>query len=76
MQRVISYTRFSPRKQARGLNEIRQMESVAAWCKENGYVLDANDQYAGELVSRSGREACASLRVLSTLRVLRSPSAR
>lgn len=45
MQRVISYTRFSSRKQARGLSEIRQMESAAAWCNENGYVLDVNDQY-------------------------------
>lgn len=45
MQRIISYTRFSSRKQARGLSEVRQIENAAAWCRANGYVLDVNDQY-------------------------------
>lgn len=46
MTRVISYTRFSSRKQAKGLSYARQLEAARKWCEKNGYVLDEHDQFA------------------------------
>lgn len=46
MPRVISYTRFSSRKQAKGLSYVRQIEAAREWCAENGYTLDESDQFA------------------------------
>lgn len=51
MPRVISYTRFSSRKQARGLSYVRQIESAREWCRENGYTLDESDQFNDHGVS-------------------------
>jgi len=45
MARVISYTRFSSRKQAKGLSYVRQIEAAREWCDKNGYTLDDADQY-------------------------------
>lgn len=44
--RVISYTRFSSRKQSKGLSYVRQMEAAREWCAKNGYTLDESDQFA------------------------------
>lgn len=44
--RVISYTRFSSRKQAKGLSYVRQLEAAREWCARNGYTLDESDQFA------------------------------
>lgn len=41
-QRVISYTRFSSRKQAKGDSLRRQTSSAAEWCKRHGYELDTS----------------------------------
>lgn len=38
--RVISYTRFSSRKQAKGLSYVRQVESARDWCKQHNLTLD------------------------------------
>ena len=43
--RVISYTRFGSRKQAKGLSYVRQIESAREWCAANGYTLDDSDQF-------------------------------
>lgn len=45
MPRVISYTRFSSRKQAKGLSYVRQMEAAREWCAKQGYTLDDSDQF-------------------------------
>lgn len=45
MPRVISYTRFSSRKQAKGLSYVRQIEAARQWCRENGYILDESDEF-------------------------------
>lgn len=42
MPRVISYTRFSSRKQASGDSYRRQTEAALRWCKENGLELDTS----------------------------------
>ena len=41
-QRVISYTRFSSRKQARGDSLRRQIHNASVWCEKNGYELDTS----------------------------------
>lgn len=46
MTRVISYTRFSSRKQAKGLSYVRQLEAAREWCSKHGYTLDESDQFA------------------------------
>jgi DNA invertase Pin-like site-specific DNA recombinase len=38
--KVISYTRFSSKRQAKGDSFRRQTEMSAKWCRENGYELD------------------------------------
>lgn len=43
--RVISYTRFSSRKQARGLSYVRQIEAAREWCAKHGYTLEEEDQF-------------------------------
>jgi DNA invertase Pin-like site-specific DNA recombinase len=48
MPRVISYARFSSRKQAKGLSLARQIASAEAWCKENGHTLESEDRYKDE----------------------------
>lgn len=48
MPRVISYARFSSRKQAKGLSLSRQVEAAEEWCKKNGYTLESGDQYKDE----------------------------
>ena len=48
MPRVISYARFSSRKQAKGLSLSRQIEAATEWCKKNGYTLEAGDQFKDE----------------------------
>ncbi|MEM8516304.1 recombinase family protein [Janthinobacterium sp. CAN_S7] len=48
MPRVISYARFSSRKQAKGLSLARQIEAAEKWCKEKGYTLESGDQYKDE----------------------------
>lgn len=40
MPRVISYTRFSSRRQAKGDSYRRQTEMALTWCRENGLELD------------------------------------
>jgi len=45
MPRVLSYTRFSSRKQAKGLSYVRQIELARQWCRENGHVLDESDEF-------------------------------
>lgn len=40
MPRVISYTRFSTRRQAAGDSYRRQTEAALRWCKEHGHELD------------------------------------
>lgn len=40
MPRVISYTRFSTRRQAAGDSYRRQTEAAMKWCKEHGHELD------------------------------------
>lgn len=45
-RRVISYTRFSSRKQAKGLSYSRQIEAAKEWCEEHGLTLDESDQFA------------------------------
>lgn len=40
MSRVISYTRFSTRRQAAGDSYRRQTEAALKWCKEHGHELD------------------------------------
>ncbi|MDD2875541.1 MAG: recombinase family protein, partial [Azoarcus sp.] len=42
MPRVISYTRFSSRKQAAGDSYRRQTEAALRWCKEHGHELDTS----------------------------------
>lgn len=42
MSRVISYTRFSSRKQAAGDSYRRQTEAALRWCKEHGHELDTS----------------------------------
>ncbi|WP_160170179.1 recombinase family protein, partial [Ralstonia sp. AU12-08] len=57
-RRVISYTRFSSRKQAAGHSYARQLEAAQKWCKENGYTLDESDRYRDLGVSAySGRNS-------------------
>ena len=48
MPRVISYARFSSRKQAKGLSLIRQIELAKAWCEKHGHKLDEDDQFKDE----------------------------
>lgn len=43
--RVISYTRFSSRKQAKGLSYVRQIEAAREWCAKHGYTLEEEDQF-------------------------------
>ena len=43
--RVISYTRFSSRKQAKGLSYVRQIEAAREWCARHGYTLEDEDQF-------------------------------
>lgn len=43
--RVISYTRFSSRKQAKGLSYVRQIEAAREWCSRHGYTLEDDDQF-------------------------------
>lgn len=58
MTRVISYTRFSSKRQAKGVSYARQIEAARKWCAANGYVLDENDQYEDLGVSGfSGKNA-------------------
>ena len=45
MTRVISYTRFSSRKQAKGLSYARQIEAAKEWCTQNGHTLDEEDKF-------------------------------
>lgn len=40
MTRVISYTRFSSARQAKGDSYRRQTEMAMKWCRDNGHVLD------------------------------------
>lgn len=40
--RVISYTRFSSRRQRHGRSEERQGDAARAWCERNGLELDEN----------------------------------
>lgn len=49
--RVLSYARFSTRKQAKGSSIERQVELAKEWCKQNNYVLDEAGQYTDEGVS-------------------------
>jgi DNA invertase Pin-like site-specific DNA recombinase len=66
MPRIISYTRFSSRKQAKGVSYARQVEAARKWCEAHGYVLDENDKYEDLGVSAfSGKNAAAG--ALSTL---------
>lgn len=44
-RRVISYTRFSSRKQAKGLSYTRQIEAARDWCVKKGYDFDKTEQY-------------------------------
>ncbi len=43
--RVISYTRFSSRKQAKGTSYVRQVESAKAWCDKHGLSLASDGEY-------------------------------
>lgn len=40
--RIISYTRFSSKRQAHGKSEERQGDAAQKWCRENGFELDEN----------------------------------
>lgn len=40
--RVISYTRFSSKRQSRGKSEERQWDAARDWCERNGFELDEN----------------------------------
>lgn len=40
--RVISYTRFSSRRQSHGKSEERQEDAARSWCVRNGFELDEN----------------------------------
>lgn len=42
MQRVISYTRFSSRRQAKGDSYRRQTEMALTWCRDNSLELDTS----------------------------------
>lgn len=42
MPRVISYTRFSSSRQAKGDSYRRQTEMALSWCRENGHELDTS----------------------------------
>lgn len=42
MPRVISYTRFSSRRQAKGDSYRRQTDMALTWCRENGLELDTS----------------------------------
>jgi DNA invertase Pin-like site-specific DNA recombinase len=44
--RVLSYTRFSTRKQAKGSSTERQVGMARDWCKINGYTLDESEEFA------------------------------
>lgn len=60
MPRVISYTRFSTKKQARGHSKERQDDKAIKWCLANGYELDLDasihdpgfSAYAGDNFSK------------------------
>lgn len=60
MPRVISYTRFSTKKQERGHSKERQDDKAIKWCAERGYELDLEasmhdpgySAYAGDNISR------------------------
>lgn len=43
--KVISYTRFSSKRQAKGDSYRRQTDMSAKWCQENGYELDTMLRY-------------------------------
>ena len=43
--KVISYTRFSSKRQAKGDSYRRQTDMSAKWCQENGYELDTILRY-------------------------------
>lgn len=43
---VISYTRFSSRKQAKGLSYVRQVDAAKKWCEQRGLELASENQYA------------------------------
>lgn len=49
--RVISYTRFSTPKQAKGTSIERQIGMAREWCKINNYVLDESEKFRDEGVS-------------------------
>jgi DNA invertase Pin-like site-specific DNA recombinase len=60
--KVISYTRFSTAKQAKGHSEKRQFDAAIKWCKDNGYELDTEmsihdpgfSAYSGANLSKGG----------------------
>ena len=60
--KVISYTRFSTAKQAKGHSEKRQFDAAIKWCKDNGYELDTEmsihdpgfSAYSGANVAKGG----------------------
>lgn len=60
--KVISYTRFSSAKQAKGHSRKRQLDAAIKWCKENGYELDTEmsihdpgfSAYSGANVTKGG----------------------
>lgn len=43
--RVISYTRFSSRKQAKGTSYVRQVEAAKTWCDKHGLTLAEGGEY-------------------------------
>lgn len=70
MPRVISYTRFSSKKQAAGDSYRRQTEMAMRWCREHGHELDTSlvledlgiSAYSG---ANAARGALAALRRLA-----------
>lgn len=60
--KVISYTRFSTAKQAKGHSEKRQFDAAIKWCADNGYELDTElsihdpgfSAYSGANVAKGG----------------------
>lgn len=49
--RVLSYTRFSTRKQAKGSSTERQVAMTKDWCKINGFSLEDSDKYDDKGIS-------------------------
>lgn len=48
---VISYTRFSSRKQSKGTSYQRQIEMAEEWCREHGHTLDKTHRFKDDGVS-------------------------